>query len=120
VSARWPAEPLSPDPDAVRTAAVQRELAEALRNHHYGATVTGDREQDYRPGAPCMDCGDYPGARHEGSDCPRAVSRALLPTVQRLIARQQRRWSQRRRTTSRTPRSWIRCARCVAVMWPAT
>jgi hypothetical protein len=26
-----------------------------------------------RPGAPCMECGDYPGARHDASDCARAT-----------------------------------------------
>ena len=58
------------------------QLAEALRERRDNPAITGDRERDYRPGAPCMDCGDYPGLRHEASDCPRAVARF----VERFVA----------------------------------
>ena len=61
-------------------------LAAALRDRRDNPQATGDRERDYRPGAPCMDCGDYPGVRHEDSDCPRAVARSLLPVVREIAA----------------------------------
>jgi hypothetical protein len=62
---------------------LRAEIIEALRQRRWDADkhANDSREQDYRPGAPCMDCGDYPGPRHERSDCPRAVADAVLPVV---------------------------------------
>jgi hypothetical protein len=61
-------------------------LAEAIQDHRDAATGPTTREQDYRPGAPCRYCSDYPGPLHEGSDCPRAVANAILPALRALLA----------------------------------
>jgi septation ring formation regulator EzrA len=74
MTARFPVGPLSPDPDEVRAADVQRELADVLALSYSGRTPEA-----------------FAAAPEEWRQAWYDDTEALLPTVQRLIAAAEKR-----------------------------